>query len=149
MHVKIANTYAWRKATNISKPVNATEKPSGSQPPTIPKLTTKPPKTFIIVWPAIIFANNLTDKLIGLLKYEIISITTINGNKTIGTPLGTKSFKYPSPCLINPIIVTPTNINAANTKVTMMWLVTVKEYGIIPNMLQNKTNMNKENMKEK
>ena len=49
----------------------------------------------------------------------------------------------------NPIIVTPTNINAANTKVTMMWLVTVKEYGIIPNMLQNKTNMNKENMKEK
>jgi ATP synthase subunit 6 len=80
---------------------------------------------------------------------EIISITTINGNKTIGTPLGTKSFKYPSPCLINPIIVTPININAANTKVTMMWLVTVKEYGIIPNMLQNKTNMNKENMKEK
>ena len=37
-------------------------------------------------------AKSLTDKLIGLLKYEIISITTINGSKTIGTPLGTKKF---------------------------------------------------------
>ena len=82
MHVKIANTYACRKATNISKPVSATEKPNGNQPPTIPKLTTNPPKTFIIVWPAIMLANNLTDKLIGLLKYDITSITTIKGNKT-------------------------------------------------------------------
>ena len=93
MHVKIAKTYAWRKATNISKPVRATEKLSGSHPPTIPRLITKPPKTFIIVWPAIILAKSLTDKLIGRLKYEIISITTINGSKTTGTPLGTNSFK--------------------------------------------------------
>ena len=46
-----------------------------------------------IVFPAIMLANNLTDKLIGLLRYEIISITTIRGNKTIGTPLGTNNFK--------------------------------------------------------
>ena len=117
--------------------------------PKKPSAETNPAKTFSKVWPASMLAKSLTDRLIGLLRYEIISITTINGNKTIGTPLGTKSFKYPSPCLINPIIVTPININAANTKVTMMWLVTVKEYGIIPNMLQNKTNINKENMKEK
>ena len=32
------------------------------------------------------FAKSLTDKLIGLLRYEMISIITINGNKTIGTP---------------------------------------------------------------
>ena len=56
-------------------------------------------------------ANNLTDKLTGLLRYEITSITIINGSKTIGTPLGTKSFKYPSPCFIKPIIVTPIKIN--------------------------------------
>ena len=93
MHVKIANTYAWRKATNISKPVNATEKPSGSHPPTNPRLITKPPKTFIIVWPAIMFAKSLTERLIGLLRYEITSMTTIKGNKTIGTPLGTNNFK--------------------------------------------------------
>ena len=93
MHVKIANTYAWRKATSISKPVSATEKLSGSHPPTIPRLITKPPKTFIIVWPAIILAKRRTDRLIGLLKYEMISITTIKGNKTTGTPLGTNNFK--------------------------------------------------------
>ena len=52
------------------------------------KTITKPPKTFISR-PAIMFAKSLTDKLIGLLKYEIISITTINGSNTIGTPLGT------------------------------------------------------------
>ena len=149
MHVNIANTYACRNATKISKPVSATEKPSGSHPPTIPRLTTKPPNTFIIVCPAIILANNLTERLIGLLKYEIISMTTINGNKTIGTPLGTNSFKYPNLCLIKPIIVTPIKINPAKTKVTIMWLVTVKVYGIIPNMLQNKTNMNSENINEK
>ena len=51
---------------------------------------------------------------------EIISITTINGSKIIGTPLGTKSFKYPKPCLIKPITVTPIKINAANVKVTII-----------------------------
>ena len=61
--------------------MSATEKPSGSHPPTIPRLTTKPPNTFIIVCPAIIFANNLTERLIGLLKYEIISMITIKGSK--------------------------------------------------------------------
>ena len=49
MQVNIAKTYAWRNATNISKPVKATEKPNGNQPPTTPRLITKPPNTFIIV----------------------------------------------------------------------------------------------------
>ena len=51
---------------------------------------------------------------------EIISIITISGSKTIGTPLGTNNLRYPKPCLINPIIVTPIKMNAANTKVTIM-----------------------------
>ena len=42
-------------------------------------------------------ANNLTDKLTGLLKYDIISITEIIGNRINGTPLGTKIFKYLKP----------------------------------------------------
>ena len=50
----------------------------------------------------------------------MISIITINGNSIIGTPLGTKSFKYPNPCFIKPIIVTPIKINAAKTKVTII-----------------------------
>jgi F-type H+-transporting ATPase subunit a len=51
---------------------------------------------------------------------EIISITTIKGSNTAGTPLGTNNFKYPKPCLINPIIVTPIKIKAAKTNVTIM-----------------------------
>ena len=46
-------------------------------------------------------------------------------------------------------MVTPTNIKAARTKVTIIWLVTVKVYGIIPNILQNRTNMNNENINAK
>ena len=120
MQVNIAKTYACRNATNISKPVNATEKPSGNQPPSNPKLMTNPPNTFNIVCPAIMFANNLTDKLTGLLKYEIISIIVINGSRTTGTPLGTNMLKYLKPCLINPIIVTAIKINKAMINVTIM-----------------------------
>ena len=66
------------------------------------------------------FANNLTDKLTGLLKYEIISIIVINGNRTAGTPLGTNILKYLKPCLANPIIVTAIKINKAIIKVTII-----------------------------
>ena len=127
MQVNIAKTYACKKATSISKPVNATEKLSGNHPPNKPKLITKLPKTFNMVWPAIMFANNLTERLTGLLKYEIISIMVIKGNNTIGTPFGTNIDRYLKPCFMNPIIVTAININNAITSVTIMWLVTVKE----------------------
>ena len=40
-------------------------------------------------------------------------------------------------------------INNAIISVTIMWLVTVKEYGSIPTMLQNKTNINKLNINGK
>ena len=53
------------------------------------------------------------------------------------------------PCLTNPIIVTPINTIAASINVTMIWLVTVNEYGNIPTILQNKTNMNRVNMNGK
>ena len=53
------------KFPNLSMPP---KKLSGNQPPNSPRLITKPPKTFSIVWPAIIFANKRTDKLTGLLR---------------------------------------------------------------------------------
>ena len=48
------------------------------------------------------------------------------------------------PWLINPRIVTPINTTAANANVTIIWLVNVNWYGIIPTMLPINTNMNKE-----
>ena len=80
---------------------------------------------------------------------EIISIMVINGSRTAGTPLGTKILRYLRPCFANPIIVTDIKINKAKIKVTMIWLVTVNEYGSMPTMLQNKTNMNKLKIKGK
>jgi hypothetical protein len=68
MHVKIVKTYACKNAIKISNPVNATITPRGNHPPTKPKDKTKPENTLSIVWPAIIFANNLTDRLMGLVK---------------------------------------------------------------------------------
>ena len=41
-------------------------------------------------------------------------------------------------------IVTPINTTAANANVTMMWLVKVNWYGIIPTIFPISTNMNKE-----
>ena len=41
----------------------------------------------------------------------------INGNRTAGTPLGTKILRYFKPCFANPIIVTAIKINKANIKV--------------------------------
>ena len=73
----------------------------------------------------------------------------IKGKSTTGTPFGTKSSRYLIPCLTNPITVTPINTAAANTNVTMIWLVTVNEYGSIPTILQNKTNINKVKMNGK
>ena len=48
------------------------------------------------------------------------------------------------PWLRNPRIVTPINTTAANANVTMMWLVKVNWYGIIPTIFPISTNMNKE-----
>ena len=51
MQVNIAKTYACKNATSISKPVSATEKLSGNQPPRNPKLTTNPPKPLTLCGP--------------------------------------------------------------------------------------------------
>ena len=83
-----------------------------------------------------------------LLISIIISIIIIIGNKTTGTPLGTKIFKYLKPWITKPKIVTPIKINIANAKVTIIWLVTVKVYGIIPNILQKRTNIMNEYINE-
>ena len=48
------------------------------------------------------------------------------------------------PWLINPRIVTPINTIAANANVTMIWLVKVNWYGIIPTIFPINTNMNNE-----
>ena len=50
-----------------------------------------PATTFNNVWPAIIFANNRTDKLIGLTKYDTNSIGTKIKDNSKEEPEGKKS----------------------------------------------------------
>ena len=54
-------------------------------------------------------------------------MTTSSGSMTNGTPSGTKNLRKFAPCFQKPISVTPMKMKAASAKVTMMWLVTVKE----------------------
>ena len=77
----------------ISNPVNIITRSKGAQPASIPSVTIKVAKTFSIVWPAIIFANSLKLRLIGLTKYEMISIGISMGKRANGTPDGIKKVK--------------------------------------------------------
>ena len=79
----------------------------------------------------------------------MISIGIISGHNRIETPGGTKKVKKCAPCLMNPNRVTPRNTTIAITKVTTMWLVKVKLYGIIPRRLPNRMNMNSAKMNGK
>ena len=102
--VNIAKTYACKNAITISSPLSAIKKAMGSNPPIIKefaaKTNTKPPITFNNVCPAIIFANNLTERLIGLDMYDMISIGINKTNMGFGTPLGeNKPKNFIRPCL--------------------------------------------------
>ena len=48
-----------------------------------------------------------------------------------------------------PMIVTPMNTTTAMAKVTMIWLVKVKPYGMMPSRLPNRMNMKSVKMKGK
>ena len=100
--------------------------------------------------PAIIFAKSLTDKLIGLDIYEIISIGTSNNNIGLGTPLGAKKPRnFNNPCLKIAMKVAARNIKNAIAKVTIIWLVHVKLKGIIPIRLPIRIKKNKVKMNGK
>ena len=82
------------KATAISKPINAVKTPNVTKCATnsaVPRdiiCHAKPAITFNKVCPAIMFANNRTDKLIIRDICAISSIGTINGASTKLTPAG-------------------------------------------------------------
>ena len=58
-----------------------------------------------------------------------------------GMPSGTNRRRKPTPCRAKPISVTVIQTMAAKAKVTMMWLVTVKECGMRPNRLSVRMKM--------
>ena len=81
------------------------------------------PKLAIIcnkVCPANILAKRRTDKLIGLIQYDITSIRIIKGNIAKGTPLGINKLKKETPCLRIPKNVIPKKREKAIIKVNII-----------------------------
>src|SRR4029079_12812728 len=112
-------------------------------------MTTKPPNTLSVMWPASMLANSRTEWLIGRDRKEMISIATTSGRISTGTPCGTNSLRKLRPFLAKPTSSTVKNTRAASAAVTMMWLVTVKAPGTMASMLAAKMKMNSENTKGK
>jgi hypothetical protein len=94
IQVKIVNTYVCIKATPISKKINTNKIPIGKIFATKKKSPINiidqlnPTITFNKVCPAIIFANNRTDKLNNRKVYEINSIGTNKNIIAKGVPCG-------------------------------------------------------------
>lgn len=106
-----------------------------------PAPTASPAITLSIVWPAIMFAASLKDKLTDLARNAKTSINVTNGESQRGVPLGRKILKKPSPFFKIPKNVTRAKMKTAIPNVTIIWLVTVKPYGNIPRRLQLITNI--------
>lgn len=101
-------------ATPNSKPINNINKAEGikcsktNAPFQLINIDqAKPAITFRSVWPAIIFANKRTGKLITRKMYDTSSIGTNKGTKAKLAPLGNKRFKNFILCFLIPMILKP------------------------------------------
>jgi hypothetical protein len=69
--------------------------------PAVIMVHAKPIKTFNKICPLIMLANNRTDKLITVMKYETTSIITSKGINAKGVPAGKKNPKASILCSRN------------------------------------------------
>ena len=130
--------YDWIAATAISRKISTKTTSPGRNAATaypsprvnITKLN--PIRTFIRVCPAIILANNRIPKLIGLKKYDINSTGTSKNPNKKEVLSGKNNEKKFEPCKRTEIMLIPIKIAILNAKVTTIWLVKVKLYGINP-----------------
>lgn len=95
-------------------------------------------------WPAIIFAANRTDKVIGRIMFLIISMITIKGISAAGVPIGTK---WARKSVILLIILNIMNLNQkgkANERVIAKCLVDVKVKEKSPRVLLKRISKNRD-----
>lgn len=110
-----------------------TENAKGTVPKIIPKERINPAMIFNNTCPATMLAKRRTERVTGLIKYDINSMTNNSGARGKGTPLGNSIFKKPmKPFLLIAKPVTTVNEIIAKQKVTISWLVAVKLYGVRP-----------------
>lgn len=104
----------------------------------------KPARIFNKQWPDIMFAKSRSDKLTTRKEYDTTSIKTSSGDIINGAPGGKKRENNAKPCNEKPIKLIAKKKERAKVKVTTIWLVVVKAYGIIPIKLHKSMNKNKE-----
>ena len=92
---------------------------------------------FTELWPAIILADKRIPKLDARKQWGISSRSTEKGANDSGTPAGDEKLEKWSPCIWDPTIVIPIEIENGRPEVMIKWLVTVELYGIIPWGLRN------------
>jgi hypothetical protein len=132
MHVNKVNTYACKAAIPSSSPTKASNKPNGimwksvSIPPMESIVHAKLAIIFRRVCPEVIFAKSRIDNVKTLIMYDMNSIVISKGTINKGTPRGRNKAKNLIPCFWKPTIFIPINMERANVKVNIMWLVTVK-----------------------
>ena len=78
----------------------------------------KPPMTFNKICPAIMFANNRTDKLMKVIVNPMTSSGTMNPTIANGVPAGRNLRKKANPCNRKPMINFPIQIAKAKVIVT-------------------------------
>ena len=94
--------------------------------PELIMLYVNPLKMFKSMWPANIFAANLSPKDTLRARYEINSIKTNKGTKPNGQPAGTNKEKNFKPCSLNPNIVAPNTTVKLSENVNIKWDVDAK-----------------------
>lgn len=98
-------------------------------------LTSWLPKSVRRRCPAIILAASRTDRVIGRMRFLIISITTINGIRTGGVPVGTKWARNSVRLLISLNKIKASHRGSAKDNVIAKCLVAVKVNDASPNVL--------------
>lgn len=103
-----------------------------------------PLKREISKWPAIIFAARRTERVIGRIKFLIVSIKTIKEDNSMGVPEGTKWENMWLVFLIHPNNMKIIQNGMARDILIRICLVAVKMYGNKPKKLLSIINMNRD-----
>ena len=77
-------------------------------------------------WPATMLAANRTERVIGRIKFLIVSIRTIKGIKTLGVPRGTRCLRKKFKSLIKIVITAVIQSTNAKLRVNTKCLEGVK-----------------------
>lgn len=121
MEIKTVKTYLWIKATAISSKTNINKIVDN-----LLNILIVPAHKDMRIWPAVMFAANRTDRVIGRIICLTLSITIINWDRGRGVLKGTRWLKKWLVLLVEPNKIKPNQKGRANERVNIICAVKVK-----------------------